>query len=804
MENTQKLIEEIKKNSFHSYSDIMTNKFGEKYRFQNWNLKYPSATNWLVRLFEKASLENTGKNYNRNFSYEDYSFYYDRPEMKGKLNGTIQMKMLEVIDSNELFNNGGLIAPNGNPSNLTPQQYELVRTKAFISWFGDWENDPENASKVVDENGEPLVVYYGTSGDFNVFDVNNFNKNEKSGDYIGEGFYFTNEKNKAKQYGFNTKSFFLKSKNPILINDYNYFKKIIEDMFGFENVGSVKIPYYYQLKKQNASKIRNKFIEFGYDGLIDNLYNQYAVFEPTQIKLADGTNTTFDGSNPDIRFDDGGNIEEVKNYLKNIRVDKDYMESVTDLDIVQYQSDFGRKGTLTWRAYPEWGKDGLSDKVSGSIYISSIDRGTGGENYDFVSSIEGKKDSRGEGAIALASLFLRYPLVHSVHYEDESGFEDELGYYKISFWQKIGGDESELMREDFFNYFTKKFGYNPDSNTQNLLERYKLLEELIAEEIKEKPKNLSYYKRLVALKEKRKKYIESINPDIRFVKGGSVVGKEINTLSSKDRLAKEKELIKYFTKYKAFRKKNPDGYVNSYGVIEEYNSIRDKIMDLKYDLRKPKKVSEIESMRERKSAIPSNIIVVAWNDLVSNKKIFDAISEAMAGVHYNKNTAIDDIVDGINRNTSIIELHDAFINTRKVLKNKYGKTITLYRSHGQQMRKSTQNWISTLEGAEQYVGNIEKKEISIENIIALNVGMDANYEEFIVYIPKSTNGYASFEGIVSRRKKFDFGGSISDLLSIEQIEKKLVRKLHWWDDDVVSINGIEYKKVFLRPEYKRL
>jgi hypothetical protein len=34
---------------------------------------------------------------------------------------------------------GGLIAPNGKPSNLTPEQYKLVRTTAFKNWFGDWE-----------------------------------------------------------------------------------------------------------------------------------------------------------------------------------------------------------------------------------------------------------------------------------------------------------------------------------------------------------------------------------------------------------------------------------------------------------------------------------------------------------------------------------------------------------------------------------------------------------------------------------------------------------------------------------------
>ena len=49
-------------------------------------------------------------------------------------------------------------APNGNPTNLTERQWAQVRTKAFKDWFGDWENDPENASKVVDENGEPRVI----------------------------------------------------------------------------------------------------------------------------------------------------------------------------------------------------------------------------------------------------------------------------------------------------------------------------------------------------------------------------------------------------------------------------------------------------------------------------------------------------------------------------------------------------------------------------------------------------------------------------------------------------------------------
>ena len=79
-------------------------------------------------------------------------------------------------------------APNGKPTNLTEDQWVAVRTPAFKSWFGDWENDPENASKVVDENGEPLVVYHATREVFDTF------KPSKSGWY-GSGVYLTSDPN---------------------------------------------------------------------------------------------------------------------------------------------------------------------------------------------------------------------------------------------------------------------------------------------------------------------------------------------------------------------------------------------------------------------------------------------------------------------------------------------------------------------------------------------------------------------------------------------------------------------------------
>jgi hypothetical protein len=53
-------------------------------------------------------------------------------------------------------------AKEAGRTKLNYRQWVQVRTPQFKEWFGDWENDPDNASKVVDkETGEPRVVYHG-------------------------------------------------------------------------------------------------------------------------------------------------------------------------------------------------------------------------------------------------------------------------------------------------------------------------------------------------------------------------------------------------------------------------------------------------------------------------------------------------------------------------------------------------------------------------------------------------------------------------------------------------------------------
>lgn len=113
-------------------------------------------------------------------------------------------EMYDILSKAPRDKNGNLLAPNGKKSNLTERQYAQVRTKAFKDWFGDWENNPENASKVVDENGEPLVVWH--SGMSEIKDnilrnkvITTINKeeewitNKSIEDYIKEGYIISEE-----------------------------------------------------------------------------------------------------------------------------------------------------------------------------------------------------------------------------------------------------------------------------------------------------------------------------------------------------------------------------------------------------------------------------------------------------------------------------------------------------------------------------------------------------------------------------------------------------------------------------------
>lgn len=81
-------------------------------------------------------------------------------EVRNKYFGTDEWLKVRDKETGELID-----------SALPERLWIQVRTPLFKNWFGDWENDPQNASVVVDEYGEPKVVYHGTStGGFTEFE----------------------------------------------------------------------------------------------------------------------------------------------------------------------------------------------------------------------------------------------------------------------------------------------------------------------------------------------------------------------------------------------------------------------------------------------------------------------------------------------------------------------------------------------------------------------------------------------------------------------------------------------------------
>lgn len=215
------------------------------------------------------------------------------------------------IKKESLLNGTFKLAPNGNTTNLTERQWLHVRTKAFKEWFGDWENDPTNASKVVDENSEPLVVYHGSKNQFNTFD---FSKTKK----LEGGFYFTSDRLYAKNYGTIEYPVFLNIKNPTFSNDIN---NETTESFIFSNAqqsffNPSYIPYDGIVGKDTVT---GEF-EHSSTGI------EYVVIDsPNQIKSATDNIGSYSRENNDIQ--------------KSIITEQEYNDMLDELSLVEDKTD---------------------------------------------------------------------------------------------------------------------------------------------------------------------------------------------------------------------------------------------------------------------------------------------------------------------------------------------------------------------------------------------------------------------------------------------------------------------------------
>lgn len=168
-------------------------------------------------------------------------------------------------------NNGNplTLAPNGQPSILYQSYKDLgysdseaenlvsqVYSDEFISWFGN--------SKIVDENGQPLIVFHGTNAKFNEFST-------EYGKYT-DGTFFSTKKGTASIYG-DIKPFFIKAYN---------VKEVGSSLPGVYDMGDIR--------------------GTNFDGLWNKGTNEVVVGVANQIKSATENVGTFSTDSNDIRY----------------------------------------------------------------------------------------------------------------------------------------------------------------------------------------------------------------------------------------------------------------------------------------------------------------------------------------------------------------------------------------------------------------------------------------------------------------------------------------------------------------------
>jgi Large polyvalent protein associated domain 38/ADP-Ribosyltransferase in polyvalent proteins len=263
------------------------------------------------------------------------------PKVGGGQMGSVTFRKSRGFEDSYAQNNGMAVAPISQPGfDVTPEMREKAadglplfstqrNTEAFKQWFGD--------SKVVDADGNPLVVYHNTSKDFAVFEPSDLG--------IHLGTTIEQAEDRAKVHGSEgnkTMPLYASIKNPLRLSDSpswvdpiwsvertgleNYLSpeliqeaKALKQKYkanrlaeGFRHDGSAN-----RANREDAMGVNRKIVKEleaqGYDGIVyANTHDgatlatrmlendSYIAFHPEQIKSAIGNNGDFDPTNPDI------------------------------------------------------------------------------------------------------------------------------------------------------------------------------------------------------------------------------------------------------------------------------------------------------------------------------------------------------------------------------------------------------------------------------------------------------------------------------------------------------------------------
>lgn len=228
-----------------------------------------------------------------NYEGIDYLLKLFAEEAVSLKNGEIFTRAYELKDIKKVaaLPNGVLSQTGGLTDGNTSTTLTVADIAAIVKKY-DKSYNPKPASKVVNPDGTPMVVYHGTGSDFSVFDKSRQGENYVQGK---GGFFFTSSRKSAENYA--------------MLASEDGKGRVIEAYL------SIQKPYevtaygdYVQAPAEKYDDHRSEYLNEaemqGCDGIIvkGKKSSLYVVFEPNQIKSATDNIGTFDSSNPDIRY----------------------------------------------------------------------------------------------------------------------------------------------------------------------------------------------------------------------------------------------------------------------------------------------------------------------------------------------------------------------------------------------------------------------------------------------------------------------------------------------------------------------
>ncbi len=216
------------------------------------------------------------------------------------------------------------------------------------------------------------------------------------------------------------------------------------------------------------------------------------------------------------------------------------------------------------------------------------------------------------------------------------------------------------------------------------------------------------------------------------------VGKSNTTTSSKSTDELKEERRQLISQYKEFLDTHADeeGVIENERDIQSLMKIQDRLDSVEYDLfnQLSPTVSEEKWKGKGITDLTRDDAITVRQDMLKNRDMYMAIASAAHGVSFNSTTS-DTAVDSLYKSNPN-KIYKIFEPTRKMLRQKYGDTMTLYRVPTSATAKTTINMTSSKSNAQQYAdiygGKVQSIKVPVADILAVNLKRTGGYEEFIV------------------------------------------------------------------------